>query len=143
MEVQRKLINPKTQEPVDGIIFVEYTFAPDRHPSDKETGPVIVPPAEEIDGDDQGCFCGHVYIEAMDAIDLNVDHLTPGYDPDIGLTDENAASISWSCMLETSCRRGGVISEPFLWRTMDIEGRKSCGEGSSGPRLGGDFHSCF
>lgn len=55
----------------DGLLFAEYSFFPERHPQDRAEGPIEVPEAELVDGDDAGCFCGHVYVEAIDAIDLN------------------------------------------------------------------------
>ena len=43
----------------------------------------ISPQAVGVDGDDFGCFCGHVYCEAIDALDLDISHLGVG-GPDDG-----------------------------------------------------------
>eukprot|EP00391_Amoebophrya_sp_Ameob2_P011420 CAMPEP_0178986526 /NCGR_PEP_ID=MMETSP0795-20121207/2750_1 /TAXON_ID=88552 /ORGANISM="Amoebophrya sp., Strain Ameob2" /LENGTH=483 /DNA_ID=CAMNT_0020677591 /DNA_START=52 /DNA_END=1503 /DNA_ORIENTATION=+ len=135
LEVQRKLMNAKCNEIVDGVIFAEYSYIPEKLPSDK--APVEVPEAEEVDGDDAGCLCGFVYVEAVDAIDLDGEHLLAKKggkggqhaaeddddeeDKDIGLATKQ--KINWNTVLEVTCskqcktRPGG-----FSWRTLEVEG---------------------
>ena len=145
LEIQRKLHNKDHTAPVPGIFFAEYSFTrqellPGEH--ELPESPVAV----GVDGDDFGCFCGHVYCEAIDALDLDISHLvaTKGGESDddaskregTGDAIEGSNSFGASSMplvernvaafhtvMELSCPMySSTKDKPFTWKTTEING---------------------
>ncbi|CAD7952998.1 unnamed protein product [Amoebophrya sp. A25] len=131
LEVQRKLMNAKGTEGVDGVIFVEYSYEPEG---------ADVAEADMVDGDDGGTFCGFVYVEAIDAIDLDADHLIlkkgdqDDEEDEAGLATKQR--IDWNTVMEVSCSKTcRARTVPFSWRSLEVEGtpNPSWNEGCSFP----------
>jgi len=104
--------------------------------SKKQKALCQVPEADDIDGDDAGCFCGHVYCEAVDAVDLNGEHLKDGIENKVMDEDEveelnlllnPPTNVTWNPCLEFVCvRQCRNRATEFKWRTLEIEGMSCC-----------------
>ncbi|CAD7923802.1 unnamed protein product [Amoebophrya sp. A120] len=131
LEVQRKLMNAKCNEIVDGVLFAEYSNVPDLSKIQGDPQDHLPPEADGVDGDDAGCFCGFVYVEAVDAIDLDAAHLLVkkrrADDEDSDDEDENNLApkqkVDWNTIMEVTCTKQCKSRKVgFSWRSLEVEG---------------------
>lgn len=126
-EVHRKLVMKDGVSPLPGLLFFEYTLIPET-PGDNFTCPL----GRDIDCNDAGQFCGHVYAEVVDAIDLNADHVIlaemkasnlGGGEIDENVLNQLAADYRWHSRCEIACvkQQGHHGQEPFRWMSAEAE----------------------